>query len=327
MSLGVQGGSINEVDKITDYHYWRKFTCMKAEERIKASDEGFQYDAYRGSNLISFSSYNTSPKTVVEYSDSISIDQSTGIVSLVNPTTLTISTTSAGSTLNNKYFKVKTIGDRMNAGFNTSDIYFVYTGGDFANHGNYYIGLTYNSAHNMDDIKIIKSTGAAPGEYLSTVLDKSDSAYPKPYGQQDGFYYAYVGVPLDRALFAPKIEVVEYTGTGVYGSANPNSITFSFVPKYVMIYGYHTGSGETAAYLRPFYDSLNHPLNTDLLTTNYEKFLMPSMENGSYTSHCYGKKSADGKTISWYCTYDNPSSTGTLQRNTKKYKYYCVGIG
>lgn len=32
-----------------------------------------------------------------------------------------------------------------------------------------------------------------------------------------------------------KIEVGTYTGTGVYGSSNKNSITFSFVPKMVII--------------------------------------------------------------------------------------------
>ena len=32
-----------------------------------------------------------------------------------------------------------------------------------------------------------------------------------------------------------EIEVKSYTGTGTYGSANPNSLTFNFVPKIVFI--------------------------------------------------------------------------------------------
>ena len=65
------------------------------------------------------------------------------------------------------------------------------------------------------------------------------NAYPDS-GIIDGYEYVYSGVPFDNVALLPvknaKIETGFYTGTGTYGSSNPNSLTFSFEPKLIIIY-------------------------------------------------------------------------------------------
>lgn len=71
-----------------------------------------------------------------------------------------------------------------------------------------------------------------------------------------------------RGLIAngAKIETGSYTGTGTYGSSNPNSLTFGFKPIVVFVYGgYYFGC--TGLQIAPFW---HHSLSYGYsLTTNY----------------------------------------------------------
>ena len=83
------------------------------------------------------------------------------------------------------------------------------------------------------------ATKAIPGDW--EFLQSFDrDAYPDS-GEQDGYEYQYLGVPFENAVTAPKIATGSYTGTGTYGSSNPNSLTFEFDPKIVFVY--HAISG------------------------------------------------------------------------------------
>ena len=74
-----------------------------------------------------------------------------------------------------------------------------------------------------------------PGESTWEYLHSTDrNAYPDS-GTQDGYEYEYLGIPFDNAVTAPKIETGSYVGTGTYGQANPNTLTFGFKPKAVII--------------------------------------------------------------------------------------------
>jgi len=71
------------------------------------------------------------------------------------------------------------------------------------------------------------------------VYSEDSEAYPKS-GVVNGFEYQYLGIPFDNAVTAPKIATGSYIGTGVYGASNPNRLTFDFVPK---IWGFYAAEG------------------------------------------------------------------------------------
>lgn len=103
----------------------------------------------------------------------------------------------------------------------------------------------------------------------------------------------YLGKLGDKA----RVQVVSYVGTGTYESDHPNSLTFNFVPKVVMI----TCGGDTNIF-HAFYGMIQ--VVTDLST-------------GYYVTVKWSKK-----TLSWYSN-DGPS----YQMNDSGYKYYAIAIG
>lgn len=137
-----------------------------------------------------------------------------------------------------------------------------------------------------------------------------------------------VKLSLDQAA---KIEVGSYQGTDTGGENAPNSLTFSFVPKLVIMPFWMiatTGSNlEIGAVFRAYSDSSTDNLwlvDTSVLTTNYKKGIgFGRQTNSSYP--VYGKKSSNGKTLSWYSSY--PSNPGMEQNNARLYRYCYIAIG
>lgn len=100
-----------------------------------------------------------------------------------------------------------------------------------------------------------------------------------------------------------KIENGTYTGTGTYGSGNPNTLTFSFAPKIVII--------QSAA------DSKYGPLFIQQgVTSTYCK----QDSSGSATTVSW---SNGGKTLSWYTA----SNQVAYQLNSNGYPYTWVAFG
>lgn len=103
-----------------------------------------------------------------------------------------------------------------------------------------------------------------------------------------------------------RCEVVSHVGTGSSGSADsPISLTFTFAPKVVIACnqwlsssGYQGDSGLATMWI-------------DKLTTSFESNRMWGLTGN------YGKKSEDGKTISWY---------GGTTYNYSSREYYFIGL-
>lgn len=127
----------------------------------------------------------------------------------------------------------------------------------------------------------------------------------------------YLGKLGDKA----RVQVVSYVGTGTYGSSNPNSLTFDFVPKVVRLLG-NISSGGSFTVCRIYPMNTNYGINsailfTKALTTTYKASLGFS-ENNYTASYC--KISQDGKTVTWY-------NNGDDQINTAGYTYYFLALG
>lgn len=104
----------------------------------------------------------------------------------------------------------------------------------------------------------------------------------------------YLGKLGDKA----RVQVVSYVGTGTYGSSNPNSLTFDFVPKMVII----RSEGDS-------YNKFDWIIGMTDVEVHWD---------GDY--HCFA--SVDGKKLSFYSL-----TNSFYQMNNKGQKYYAIAIG
>lgn len=114
-------------------------------------------------------------------------------------------------------------------------------------------------------------------------------------------------------------EIVSYTGTGTYGADNPNSITFSRAPKLIIM----IGGRATIGNLRWFQLGANeeewiYMLPTEALSAEFEAMIG---FGNNVNSGVYGKKSKDGKTISWY-----NQGRASWQYNDSDRVYYLLAL-
>ena len=105
------------------------------------------------------------------------------------------------------------------------------------------------------------------------------------------------------------IETGSYTGTGTYGESNPNSLTFGFEPKLVIIY-LSTGAGLLAN------SSYTGWSSSVILIKGQTK-----IRTMASTSDVDGVVSFDDKSITWY------SSTAQSQLNISPLVYNYIAIG
>ena len=113
-----------------------------------------------------------------------------------------------------------------------------------------------------------------------------------------------------------------YVGTGKTGKSNPNQITLAEPFKILCIYGMQRPDS---------YQSIDNSGNGDtsviipgsIIPTEYTRGFGFCYSSNSRDS--YGKKSADGKTFSWYYDY-TPSDAATVQLNLSQvvYHYYAI---
>ena len=143
----------------------------------------------------------------------------------------------------------------------------------------------------------------------SLVFDHNEQAFePTAYpqnGYEGGFWYVYRGFAGDLFHTPTKSAAGGYRGTGVYGSSNPNTLTFDFEPKLVVV---HRG------YMQPY--------------TGYWQngFVWTVGMNGTYVggtgSNGYITFSLSGNTLSWY----HANNAGN-QLNSDVIDYYYMAIG
>ena len=136
------------------------------------------------------------------------------------------------------------------------------------------------------------------------VFSDNRSAYPDS-GIIDDYEYQYLGIPFENACEAPKIATGEYTGTGTYGSGNPNTLTFDFEPKLVMIFCKDSifqlfmARGSSVAYsLRKENSNTDNSAKTSPITVSFV-----------------------GKSISWY------GSDSSWYQGNGTTDYYFIALG
>ena len=103
-----------------------------------------------------------------------------------------------------------------------------------------------------------------------------------------------------------------YVGTGTYGQANPNSLTFDFVPKAILFYGKMRIGVSEGVFAYP-----NRPLVMLCESGEY------SFDFLAGTSIATGHVEVDGTTVSWYANSNNAYD----QMNYGNETYYYVAFG
>lgn len=121
---------------------------------------------------------------------------------------------------------------------------------------------------------------------------------------------------------AGQVQAFSYAGTGQNGSANPTSITFGFAPKCVVFLMRKNTNGafENMSLLlsKSSYGGSIVEI-TDLMTTSFT--ISRGVGFNGYNGTYYGKKSEDGKTISWYNT-----ESAAFQFNGSNETYYGIAL-
>ena len=258
---------------------------------------------------------DASPGRQFYYSKTVSLDPNGG-VSLVSPIDLegvASSSTSANTLCDSLKPYLDNVPYYISSDIVDGKIYYVPTGSDIGyNSGNpdyftfglyRYSSKTFYMVLSDDSLSDVK----VPAQLVEGVVQTGDwqyvqssnrNAYPDS-GIQDGYEYEYLGIPFDSAVTAPKIDTGFYTGTGTYDSKNKTSITFPFVPKWLMIYDKSFAS---------------YAFWNDLMTS-------PMTTHINYTTGRSATFSFDGFTLSWYA--ENAAS----QLNTENRIFYYIAIG
>lgn len=147
-----------------------------------------------------------------------------------------------------------------------------------------------------------------------SVFSSERSTYPDS-GIKDGYYYYYLGVPFESFGKAANLvsEKISYLGTGNYGESSPCSLTFKIPPKYVWWSYQAYYDGASTSVIGPGYGTI---VDMDALKTTYTKGVGFSSSNEHNT--VYTKKSADGRTLTWYNT---DSAMGQLNEAGDRYGF------
>ena len=213
----------------------------------------------------------------IQCSDNINIDTS-GNITLNSPITITVTQSNVTNRLKYKYFYPSQDGES-----DTSIIYYMGTG----------VSVNFNG----DELfvsplyEVTSGIGVGDWEYIRS---SDRSAYPDS-GEQDGYEYQYLGVPFENLLYISKIETGSYIGTGKYGKSNPNSLTFGFEPKLVLIS-----------------NNINQAFNPSPLLYFY-----------GIGSDSLRTISLSGNTLSWYST----TSAFNQLNVSANYTYLAIGTG
>ena len=291
-------------------HWW---SVLHGEGGPEYQEARVQYDGTDSAMFADGSSNRT-----ITYAKSITVDKTTGAITLVNPQTISIngsSLTSINSLVAQAPVYVTNLFTYGAASSSVPNkIYYLPSGTTVSSSGSPTIHYASKQLYIYDGASVpaysvtSKIVNVPPGE-ITYEHSTDRNAYPDS-GTVDGLVYRYLGVPFQNAVIAPRIATGSYTGTGVYGSSNKNCLTFDVVPKIVfvvakekaMFHGYETTLQEWI-----------------ILVNGMTKCLTKQASNNSGTGTT--TISWSGNTVSWYGAWAG------AQQNTSGVEYLYVAFG
>lgn len=223
-------------------------------------------------------------------SDTISID-SAGVVSLVAPIATTVTRADYNpfySNAKNRYFTLHQSGGPIYRGENNLSARL-----DYEDSGS---STTY-----IFEIQNVRLVGS---EQVLTLDGYVNSSSPDTYppAEPDGYTYTALGQLGNKV----QIETGSYTGTGTYGSSNPNSLTFGFEPKLAIVFENPKSTSPKVLFLFPggFGAGFNEA--------------KPNVTSGVFAVI----STFNNKKINWYYT-----NSAALQMNISEQNYDYIVLG
>lgn len=291
-------GKLNEL-----YRYWwkRRLDYDGSSQYVEKHTSETKNDPYDMNNYF-FLCWNISPTGLnITYAASISINQETGAVSLANPITenfANLSITDVNKKLLGKYVincpEREGIVDYIMPNATIEKVTY-----DSEVEGNWAVTDIKNGVRQVSS-EIYTDHFTGEWEYL---FSDDRNAYPDG-GKEGNYEYQYLGIPFDNAVEAPKIATGSYVGTGTYGEGNPNTLTFEFDPKLLIV--------QT--------DSDSYPAG--FVWVDGISMIGCVFTGTSSSASLNISISKDGEKITWY------SSDGSVdQMNISAQTYYYTAIG
>lgn len=281
------GGTM--LDRYTQ-HWWKRRTILQEIEIA---------NSYAAVDLSDQPS--TTAGVTISYSESAHVDAATNRIELNHPTTVDVSYSkyTNANVLAGKYFK-NPVHD---------EIRYVEPGTQATRSSRDYSG---SSSGKMYKVTIqTKATSIATEigdwEYLQS---NDRGAYPDS-GISGGYEYQYLGQPfgLDNLLGGTKIATGSYTGTGKYGSDNPNTLTLDFVPQLILIFWAHSGG--------------NAPNAIAWLGKDMGFSYKPAGSNGQwYYTYPITVLPPNGTDMRWYSPAD---VSAQMNGSGVEYRYFAIG--
>lgn len=281
------GGTM--LDRYTQ-HWWKRRTILQEIEIA---------NSYAAVDLSDQPS--TTAGVTISYSESAHVDAATNRIELDHPTTVDVSYSkyTNANVLAGKYFK-NPVHD---------EIRYVEPGTQVTRSSRDYSG---SSSGKMYKVTIqTKATSIATEigdwEYLQS---NDRGAYPDS-GISGGYEYQYLGQPfgLDNLLGGTKIATGSYTGTGKYGSDNPNTLTLDFVPQLILIFWAHSGG--------------NAPNAIAWLGKDMGFSYKPAGSNGQwYYTYPITVLPPNGTDMRWYSPAD---VSAQMNGSGVEYRYFAIG--
>lgn len=266
----------------------------------------------------------SSSAQVISYSSKISIDQSTGAVSLVNPKTLLIQGAKTVAAVKSYIDPIIAAAPVYitNLYAKPNVVYYVPRGvtwtNSFYNQSTETFGASLYDGGYAPQLNTMPSCANPvyvvsaqiyniPAGSISYVRSSARDAYPDNETVGD-LTYRYLGVPFEKTPTAIRLVTGSYVGTGKYGAANRNAIRFDFIPRVVVVYRTRGLGNDRFVY--------TGQRNTkSQVSTNYT-WLEFSVEDTTFFWCEEG---------TWSGAAGMPSATGQLNISGETYRYFALG--
>lgn len=122
-----------------------------------------------------------------------------------------------------------------------------------------------------------------------------------------------IQIPASQIKDGVKLETGSYTGTGTYGSSNPNSLTFGFVPKLVIVYPQSLNGADK--------------ISTQSFWVIFTQFtILRSTSNSNMIGASCDAPLSWGNTLTWW-TRSSGSDAANNQGNMLNQVYQYIAIG
>ena len=186
----------------------------------------------------------------------------------------------------------------------------------------YYGGSGISIDASSDNYQYVKGAStiqmgipAIPSGSWTYLNSTNQNAYPT--GFSGNYYYENIGQPLSNMPKYGKVVFGTYTGTGTVGKDNPNTLSFDFAPKILMIGPINGGVDFSTTSSDAYYG--NSGIWFEGVNYIYLRAISPSQH---YTYKCFFR--AVGNTINWY---SDSSEYPDTQMNESGTTYAYIAIG